>query len=71
VTYTTAYRDYEAETFEAAAAAMLRDPDIWDHDPTHGLGRIEPGPETDVGNQTHYLVHSWTWDGKRLRVWFR
>lgn len=64
------YRDYEADTLEAAAAMMLRDPDIWDSKMT--LRRVEPEhPALEFGSPNGYTVDSWTYDGSVLRVWFR
>lgn len=55
--YTTAYKDYPAETFEAAVAAMLSDPDVFDQ--RHGSGEETRGT---AGEYKGYAVESWEWN---------
>lgn len=71
-TYSTVYKDYQAETFAAAAKAMLLDPEIWEQTLTTVI------EDNDIegqhhGNQQGYCVESWTWTKatKTLRVNFR
>lgn len=65
-TYTTVHKDYPAETFEAAAAAMLRDPEVWRY------RRVEEAL-VETGDQMGYSVESWVWNAEVgvLRVNFR
>lgn len=70
MTYTVVYKDYHAATLEEAAAAMLRDGEVWRRgaDVFSGFSRE---PEVDGGYHGDYAVVEWSWDGSRLRVWFR
>lgn len=69
-TYTVVYKDYAADTFDAAAAAMLRDREVW---------RVEGGADGQPfygaasGSNIGYAVERWEWvqAEHRLRVWFR
>lgn len=67
VTYTTAHKDYKAATLEEAAAAMLKDPEIW----RLSVSVPHADPVTYHAAYMGYSVESWDWDGKRLRVNFR
>jgi hypothetical protein len=65
-TYTTVHKDYEADTLEHAAAAMLRDPEIW-------VQVRVPLTGGEKGQPHGYMVESWSWDQQQhtLRVNFR
>lgn len=67
MTYTTVYKDYRADTLEAAAGEMLRDDEVWKRP---GL-RLAGGDE--AGEPMGYAVESWAWDEAThtLRVNFR
>lgn len=78
MTYTTVHKTYAADTFAAAVAEMMLDPDIWGR---YGLdvGEI-PSERGSVlalasgegrGEQIGYCVESWEWKNHELTVHFR
>lgn len=78
MTYTTVHKDYEADTFPLAWAAMAFDTDIWKLVGTTPDGVDATFDEAVLyravaGENTNYLVESWRWDVERkvLRVHFR
>ena len=74
VTHTTVYKDYSADSFAAAAAEMLLDPEVWDRAGATGEGESILAFYGDaMGGQNHYVLDHWEWDqtAYRLRAWFR
>lgn len=71
-TYTVVFKDYEHVTFEAAAAEMLRDAEIWAVTiPEQENPSLLYGDST--GEQKGYALDHWEWSQSdhRLRAWFR
>lgn len=69
MTYTVVYKDYPAATLEEAAAEMLRDREVWRS--TDGVYGFSRNPDVEHGYHGDYAMVEWSWDGSRLRVWFR
>lgn len=77
MTYTTVHKVYRADTFAAAVAEMMLDPDIWRR------SGFEPDYMADVGSvlaiaggegagePKGYSVESWEWKNYELTVNFR
>lgn len=68
MTYTTVHKAYQAPTFEAAVAEMMRDPDIFHQ--RHGSNEEA---RYEAGDQKGYSVESWEWNATahELTVNFR
>ena len=81
MTYSFAHKDYPADTFAAAAAAMLLDGDIWAMDDASreavarsldNVGSVAAlAGGSFAGGRNGYAVDHWRWDGHVLRVYFR
>lgn len=76
MTYTTVYKDYEADTFEAAAGLMLTDHEVFGIKKMDVVAKVGdpvvPVTELETYNKGYSIEHV-EWDGstKTLRAWFR
>jgi hypothetical protein len=76
MTYTTVLKCYQADTFAAAVAEMMLDPEIWDR---HGFDEsymadvgsfLAIAGGAGLGNNRGYSVESWAWRDHTLTVWY-